>query len=539
MRETVTLTENGNAVIMCQKADPLFLHKVDELFCESSADAFVLGQHPVLSTGFLQTNDFLCMCPPNGTLAVSGKCFQKVGNPDMLLGWATSADYLYRLKEAGFICKPAFSVKAPSFELLPEETTCVWLDGLMLDYKHGNKKQRHNVHDKLINALKRYDITIGNYSRKTLVKKYPRVIFTMLKYNTEIHGKRDESFDFFRQAYLRGSFFCPDVISEPLVSVIIRTHRRPEVLRKTLDLLRLQTYRNYEIVLIEDGEPTAQKMIETDFQDLPLRYYSTGASIGRSAAANLGFSLAKGKYLNLLDDDDYLYPEHIETAVSVAEEKKVDIVFMQDLSLSIEKTSDIPYEYKVNEAHFMNFPRIDPFTMSHFCATPDNGVFFRKTVLDYAIGMREDLDANEDWSLWLRMLTRASYSVVHFATCCFVVPYNEKEKKERIEKYSVYNGLQIKDDLLEYQTSGEQICAYYEGVQNDFEALQASGLLEKYLLDELSFWKVIQPDEYLKYAYEFKEKAENRKEGVYTAEDFVRYYLGMLALKQKEIAKSE
>jgi len=74
---------------------------------------------------------------------------------------------------------------------------------------------------------------------------------------------------------------------------------------------------------------------------------------------------------------------------------------------------------------------------------------------------------------------------------------------------------------------------------NDFDALQESGLLEDYLVNELSFWNVTQPDDYLKFAYEFREKAENRQEGTYTAEDFVCYYLGMLALKQKEIAKGE
>lgn len=535
MSEKVIFTKGRNAVLLCQKEDPTFLEEVDALFQGRGEEAFVLGQYPVLSTGYLQPSDFSCFCPQNGTLAVSDRCFSQTGKLDETLGWAASADYLFRLKQNHFSCGTAYSVKSPSYQVLPEDITEIWVDSLLFDYKHGNFQLRKNVLSKLWKAIKTYDMSIGNYSRKKLLSSLPKMLISFIRYTLSGEGERSESFDFFRQSCLRGCYVCPERKTEPLVSVVIRTHRRPEVLRKTLDLLRQQTYQYYEVVLIEDGEPTAREMVEEDFKDIPIRYFSTGTPIGRSAAANLGFSLSKGKYLNLLDDDDYLYPEHLELAVSVAERDGVDVVFVQDLSLSIEKKQDTPYEFEVNEAHFMNFPRIDPFTMSHFCATPDNGVFFRKEVLDYAVGMREDLDANEDWSLWLRMLTKATYSVVHFASCCFVVPFNEQEKEERIRKYSAYNGLQIKDDLLKYDISGEQISSYYQGVIDDFAALEAAGILKDHLQHELFFWNVEDAQQYLQFAEEFQEKATKKESGTYTSEDFVRYYLGMVAKKQKDI----
>ena len=475
MIKKVGETKKGNYIIGLQKYDESFLNKVDSLFDERAEDVFVLGQYPVLSTGMLSLEDFSCKCPPVGTLAVSGKCYKATGEADKDMGWTIAADYLYRANKLGFRCGTSYEIKAPSFQEYPEDITEVWLDGLFLDYKHGNAALKNTVITKLYKAIVSYDISVGNYSRKTILKKIPHICKVLIKNSINQSGDASEGFNFLTNATLRGSFSVPQLTISPLVSVIVRTHRRPEVLKKTLGLLRMQTYKNFEIVLIEDGEPTAEKMIATEFGDLPIRYHATGKPIGRSAAANLGFSLAKGKYCNLLDDDDYLFPEHLETAVSVAESKKVDIVFLQDLSLSIDKCGDAPYKFEIKEIHFMNFPRIDPFTMSHLCATPDNGVFFRKEILEYAVGMREDLDANEDWSLWLRMLTEASYFVVHFATCCFVVPFNEKEKEDRVQKYSAYNGLQFKDDLLKYYTSGEQLRDYYTGILNDFDALTAKG----------------------------------------------------------------
>lgn len=537
MIETIGKTKKGNYVVGLQKDDQSFLDNVDQLFDGRDEDAFVLGQYPVLSTGVLSLVDYSCFCPPEGALAVSKRCYEITGPEDKGLGWAVAADYLYRLKERGFTCGTAFDFQAPSFKEYPEEITELWLDGLLLDYKHGTKELRRNVVRRLWEALTSYDISIGNYSRKTVLLKMPYICRTFVKCGVKGRGHNAEGFDFLRNLSLRGSFRRPELKEKPLVSVIIRTHKRPATLRKTLELLRKQTYKNFEIVLIEDGEPAAEQMLHDEFKDLTVNYNATGRPIGRSAAANLGFSLAKGKYLNLLDDDDYLFPEHLETAVSVAEDKEVDVVFLQDLSLSINKINDDPYEFDVKEMHFMNFPRIDPFTMSHLCATPDNGVFFRKEVLNYAIGMREDLDANEDWSLWLRMLTKASYAVVRYATCCFVVPHDSKEKEDRIQKYSVYNGMQLKDELLKYETSGDQMHDYYVGVLNDFNALTAKGQLDDHLKHEIEYWNVADPNEFIYLAEEFRDKAEKKEAGTYSAEDFVHYYLGMIAQKYKETAK--
>ena len=98
-----------------------------------------------------------------------------------------------------------------------------------------------------------------------------------------------------------------------LVSIVIRTCGRPHILRGALESVRNQNYKNIEVIVAEDGENTAQNMVEKEFSDLNIRYTNTGARRGRTVVGNLALAMATGDYLNFLVDDDLLFPEHVET----------------------------------------------------------------------------------------------------------------------------------------------------------------------------------------------------------------------------------
>lgn len=522
-------TENHNCVICGQSNDSLWLKEIDDRFAATGADAIIMGQMPVLSMGRISVDYYECNCPPNGCLAVSAETYKIVGEVDKALGWAATTDYYYRIQEQRRSVCFAYDISSPSYEPLPLDISEVWVDSLMLDYKYGNSTLRKKCIRDIFGKLLHYDSSIGNYSRKKVLKSLPRIVSSFCGLSKGRAGKRAGSFEYLKGSRVRGSFVSPaGKHNNPLVSIIIRTHSRPEVLRKTLESLRYQTYQNFEIVLIEDGAPTAESMIQTDFRDLPITYRATYDHIGRSAAANLGFSIAKGKYINLLDDDDYFFPEHISVATSVAESGNYDMLFLQSLSLSIKKKSSTPYVFDIVDYHFMNFPRLDPFTMASYCRTPDNGVFFRKENLKYAKGMREELDANEDWSLWLRMMTKSNYTVVPFATSCFVVPASQTERDQRMAEYSQYTGMQFDDDLLYYETTADQLQSYYQGVQNDFKALEAANILKSSLETELNYWGVNNPQNYLKYASKMRELIDEKEGGVFSAKEFHQFYLGLV-----------
>ena len=521
------VTPNGNVILSCQQISSSLFQSVDQYFEKHDTDSIQMGQFPVLTKGFLNIDNMLCVAPPNGTLAVTKRCYEIVGPYDEYLGWASATDYYYRLLAHGMKCEAASSILSPSYIFPPQDITGIWLDGLLLDYKHGDKKLRANIIKTILLKLTKYDPSIGNYSRNIVINRLPSFLKRIKQYSSNV-GYETKSFNFLSHFTKRGADVLPYYPngSLPKVSIVIRTHNRAPLLKKTLNILKTQTYQNYEIIVVEDGPDTCGAMIRENFFDLPIIYHPTIEHVGRSIAANIGCALATGEYINFLDDDDFFYPEHIATGVIKAEALNLDMVFLQGLSMSVIKTGLDPYDYVIKDFNFMNFPRLDPFTMSSYCKTPNNGVLFKKKLLDYAIGMRDDLDANEDWSLWLRMLTRAKYGVFRYATCCFCVPYYDSDRYERMKNYAKYTGLQLVDDLLLYDTSFEQLKGYYIGLYNDFEALKASNQLESSIDYDYSYWHIEDNQPLLVAFNQWLQYLKKHSGGCFSALQFNHFYLG-------------
>ena len=96
----------------------------------------------------------------------------------------------------------------------------------------------------------------------------------------------------------------------PLVTVIVRTKDRPELLAQALRSLDRGAYRRAEIVLVNDGgapPPLPEEL------GLPLRRVDLPTNAGRAAAANAGIAAARGDFVAFLDDDDLAEPEHLAT----------------------------------------------------------------------------------------------------------------------------------------------------------------------------------------------------------------------------------
>jgi len=111
----------------------------------------------------------------------------------------------------------------------------------------------------------------------------------------------------------------------PLVSVIIPSKDRPGFVLKAIESTLRQTYRNIEIIVVDDAsDPPLLPLLSKNFGDkiICLRHeYSQGAPTAR----NLGISNAKGKYIAFLDDDDIWLPRKIEKQMRAAQDSLDDI----------------------------------------------------------------------------------------------------------------------------------------------------------------------------------------------------------------------
>lgn len=275
----------------------------------------------------------------------------------------------------------------------------------------------------------------------------------------------------------------------PLVSVIVRTHSRPASLRRAMQSLTHQTYRNFEVVVTEDGADTAGQMLRTEFPGLRIDYRATGEHVGRGNAANLGMNRSHGALLCLLDDDDYFYPDHLEQLVArFAARPDCDLVLASTMALEADVISHDPYQLAPVRLRPVVFDHITLMDLCVRCRIPVSGGMFRRTLFEQYGGMREDIDGDEDWAMWLRYLRTARRAVedkadIARATSLCLYPADPAEAARRAAEYAAFDEEMLADPRLLYTVTAGQLRRWRAQARADREHLSRVGGLEAALAD--------------------------------------------------------
>lgn len=107
--------------------------------------------------------------------------------------------------------------------------------------------------------------------------------------------------------------------STPLVSIITPCYNASKTLAFALSSLKAQTYENWECIVVDDGSKDNPEEVIERMGDDRVELVCFPTNRGRGAARQAGLERAGGTYLAMLDADDWLYPEKLETQVSVLE----------------------------------------------------------------------------------------------------------------------------------------------------------------------------------------------------------------------------
>ncbi|MGH7425672.1 MAG: glycosyltransferase, partial [Candidatus Methylomirabilales bacterium] len=197
------------------------------------------------------------------------------------------------------------------------------------------------------------------------------------------------------------------------VSVIVRTLNRPHLLGQALASLANQTLDAFEVVVVNDAGCNVGHLVEKFSSRLNIKYVAHEVAQGRSASLNSGLSAATGRWIAYLDDDDIVYPLHLELllgAVSVAEDPVAYALVhtvlsrhSEDGDILLARRPFALFEFSPDELLVQN--RIPILSIMHSAEC-----------LERVGGFDESLHILEDWDFMIRLSQRFRFRQIEKVT---------------------------------------------------------------------------------------------------------------------------
>ena len=194
-------------------------------------------------------------------------------------------------------------------------------------------------------------------------------------------------------------------MKEHLVSVIIPTYNRRDLLPGAIRSVLEQDHENVEILVIDDGSTDDTGDAVAAIADKRINYHRIDHR-GRSAARNYGISVARGEYVAFLDSDDIFLPGKISYQLG----------FMIEKNAQISHTSYLRHDTRNGDKMLVDTSYYDgnvyPRIISH-CPIATPTVMIRRSFLEqYQLRFSERLDIGEDVCLWIDIAKKTQWHAI-------------------------------------------------------------------------------------------------------------------------------
>lgn len=259
----------------------------------------------------------------------------------------------------------------------------------------------------------------------------------------------------------------------PLVSIIIPVYKTETFLSKCIESCCNQTYKNIEIILINDGSPDNCLTICSNYaaEDSRIKVINKD-NTGVSDTRNVGILNACGTFITFVDSDDWIAPETIEQLVSFQSKDDLDLVttgftvYRNDTySSSIIPQNEIIVDKKGIAHHLMNENNL------RLYRSPCGKLYKRELINKYNIRFDTSLKINEDFVFVLSYLyvckkigtnSYSFYNYIQMYTSQKIEHYElydlEKQWKLNLLQFDVYKNFFLKTDT--YSSNENAVNAY-------------------------------------------------------------------------------
>lgn len=214
-----------------------------------------------------------------------------------------------------------------------------------------------------------------------------------------------------------------------MVSAIITTHNRIDVLPRAINSVLSQTYNDIELIVVSDGSTDGtNEYMKSYEQDNRVRYISYSPGHGGNYARNQGILNAKGEFLAFLDDDDEWLPEKIAKQVAVLNENpEAGLVYTAVRSIYVNE--GIAYNF---------FPECEGDLSKRIlignCIGTTSCVMVRRELVADEL-FDEELKAMQDHEMWIRLCQKTK---VVYCKEVLLNYYNQTKAKQVTSNSDIY-----------------------------------------------------------------------------------------------------
>lgn len=223
--------------------------------------------------------------------------------------------------------------------------------------------------------------------------------------------------------------------NENLVTIIIPTFNRAPKLSDAIESAINQTYKNKQIIVIDDGSNDDTSELVKKYSQVEYFYKQNG---GQASARNMGLRYAKGSFIASLDSDDVWYPDFLESCVEKMVDGKLDFAFANwDQDTKWGETWDFLSKDPFLEAYVakeksgwvdLNSKEVRDLYIKS-CPSPSSSLVIRKSSI--VSGWDEEMNIGDDWCMYLEAILTKE---------CKAAFTLKKLWHKRIDEINIYDG---------------------------------------------------------------------------------------------------
>lgn len=228
-----------------------------------------------------------------------------------------------------------------------------------------------------------------------------------------------------------------------MISIVIPTHNRCELIGRAIKSVQNQTVYDIEIIVVSDGSNDNTKNVveKMSKKDERIKFVEYHPSKGGNVARNIGIELATGEFVAFLDDDDEWLSDKLECQLRVMNSSKsIGLVYTGVHIIYVNEKIDYIFNAKEHG-------NLEEKILLDNCIGTTSTVMVRRSLFEKTGGFDTELEARQDYDLWIRLCNECEVGVV---------------SEVKINYFNYTGGNQISADTQKYENAYKKLEEKYK-----------------------------------------------------------------------------